>query len=285
MKIIKFDLPINGAKVRNLEELRDNFTTEIMELQTSGVLIKWAKGRGLTEEADKLSAIPVDLDAADRLVVLCEIFEVDVDRAVIEAALFESSGRQGVPLHVDPEELKYKEKFEQLSKLMDELKRKKLYLTQDDYHLFVKNKHAIEEDGKVECVILKEEIFKRETQSFFMSYHQNDIHFKFTKSLGELIEIGDVIGYIHDGVNPAYVKYLVGQIASPFRGVLIGIAEFREGKMSYLKDDPICYIRIDHESNPTIKIIPDETNSDQKESIPMPVRLAATWPFPEPEKG
>lgn len=256
MKIIKFDLPINGTKIRSLEELRDNFTTEIMELHASGLLLRWIKSRGVEIDSDKLSAIAVDHDAADKLVALCEIFEVDADRAVIEAALSESSGRQGVPLHADPEELKYKEKFEQLSKLMDELKRKKLYLTQDDYHLFVKNKHAIEEDGKVESVILKEEIFKRESQSFFMSYNQSDIHFKFTKSLGELIEIGDVIGYIHDGVNPSYVKYLVGQIASPFRGVLIGIAEFREGKMSYLKDDPICYIRVDHDTAPTIKIIP-----------------------------
>ena len=37
MKPIKFDLPLNGTKVHNLEELRDNFTTEILELHASGL--------------------------------------------------------------------------------------------------------------------------------------------------------------------------------------------------------------------------------------------------------
>lgn len=36
MKIIKFDLPINGIKAKNLEELRDNITDEIVGLARSG---------------------------------------------------------------------------------------------------------------------------------------------------------------------------------------------------------------------------------------------------------
>lgn len=82
MKLIKFDLPINGTKVRNLEELRDNFTREILELHASGVLSKWLKSRGLEVEAEKLSAMSTDLGDVDRLVGLCGILGVDASRVV-----------------------------------------------------------------------------------------------------------------------------------------------------------------------------------------------------------
>ena len=36
IKIIKFDLPINGSKVATLEALRDNLTDEIVQLARSG---------------------------------------------------------------------------------------------------------------------------------------------------------------------------------------------------------------------------------------------------------
>ena len=38
IKIIKFDLPINGTKVTTLEALRDNLTDEIVPLARSGQL-------------------------------------------------------------------------------------------------------------------------------------------------------------------------------------------------------------------------------------------------------
>lgn len=105
MKPIKFDLSLNGTKIRNLEELCDNFTTEILELYASGLLLKWLKNRNLMAEAEKLSAISVDLDDDDKLVALCEIFGVEVDQQVIEAALSKGQPSQGVALRVDPEEL------------------------------------------------------------------------------------------------------------------------------------------------------------------------------------
>ena len=111
MKLIKFDLLLNGAKVHNLEELRDNFTTEILELYASGLLSKWLTSRNLMTEADKLSAIPADHNDVDKLGALCETFGVDADRRVIEAALSNGQASQGVMLREDPEELKYKEKF------------------------------------------------------------------------------------------------------------------------------------------------------------------------------
>jgi hypothetical protein len=87
MKTIKFDLPINGSKVRNLDELRHNFSTEILELHARGVLLKWLKSRHLMAEADKLSAIPGHLSDADNLGALCEIFGVDAARQVIKASV------------------------------------------------------------------------------------------------------------------------------------------------------------------------------------------------------
>lgn len=256
MKIIKFDLPINGTKVRNLEELRDNFTTEILELHDSGVLLKWLKSRDLMDEAEKLAAIADAQDEVDKLVVLCEVFGVDAGRAVIEAALSKGDDSKGAALHADSEELKYKEKFERLSALMDELKSKKLYINDIFYHRFVKNKLEIETDGKVLCVTFDEKVYRVRTRDFGLSYggRIDDMHFKFIRSLGEVIEVGDVIGYILDGENPAYVNYYAGEIISPLRGILIEIAEFHKGTKSYFKDDPVCYIRVDHDAAPSLKI-------------------------------
>ena len=76
MKPIKFDLPINGTNVRNLDEFRDNFTTEILELHASGALLRWLKSRNLTTEIDKLVEIKIDHDDVDKLVALCDIFAV-----------------------------------------------------------------------------------------------------------------------------------------------------------------------------------------------------------------
>ena len=130
MKLFKFDLPLNGIKVHNLEELRDNFTTEILELHTSGVLLKWLKRRNFMIEADKLSAIAAGNNDVDKLVALCEIFGVNANRQVIEVAL----SKDHVTPREDPEELEYKKKFEKLSELLDSLKIMRFHSTQNDYN-------------------------------------------------------------------------------------------------------------------------------------------------------
>lgn len=104
MKPIKFDLPINGTKVRNLEELRDNFTTEILDLQASGLLLKWLKSRNRTKELEKIGGIPIDQNAFERMVGLCNIFEVEADKQIIEAALAKASGVQGTELRASTED-------------------------------------------------------------------------------------------------------------------------------------------------------------------------------------
>ncbi len=85
MKIIKFDLPIDGMKVRNLEELRDHFTPEILELYRTGLLTKWLASRQLSQELSAIKAIEVQEDQA-LLKRLCEIFDIQADEDFILAA-------------------------------------------------------------------------------------------------------------------------------------------------------------------------------------------------------
>lgn len=247
MKIIKFDLPLNGTKVHNLEELRDNFTTEILEHHASGVLLKWLNSRNLTIEAEKLSAIAVNHNPADNLVALCDIFGIEADRQVIEAALSKSQPSQGVTLREDPEELKCREKLEKLTKLLDGLKSKRLYITQDDYNLFVKDKIQIEQEGKIErvgyCMRGNEYMLKN------LKY----VGFNPKKSIGDIVEVGDTLGSLQfSSYGGKGSGGILPEIKSPLRGVLVAIGEISLQHQDY---DSICYIRIDHDTDPTIKII------------------------------
>ena len=56
IKIIKFDLPINGIKVTTLEALRDNLTDEIIPLARSGKLERWFQTRQMQEQAQAVAA-------------------------------------------------------------------------------------------------------------------------------------------------------------------------------------------------------------------------------------
>jgi len=85
MKLIKFDLPIDGTKVRNLEELRDHFTPEILELYRNGLLTKWLASRQISQELSAIKAIEVQEDQA-LLQRLCEIFDIQADEDFIRAA-------------------------------------------------------------------------------------------------------------------------------------------------------------------------------------------------------
>ncbi|MBV5309934.1 DUF1566 domain-containing protein [Chromatium okenii] len=88
-KIIKFDLPIDGIRAKNIEEIRDHFTLEILDHYRSGLLAKWLASRRLQEELSALQAIE---ERSDQAIFkrLCEIFAVEVYDAVI-AVLFNES--------------------------------------------------------------------------------------------------------------------------------------------------------------------------------------------------
>ena len=79
IKIIKFDLPINGTKVTTLEALRDNLTDEIVKLARSGQLERWLKSRQLQEQAQAVAAA-VSQHTGDKalFLTLCAVLEVEV---------------------------------------------------------------------------------------------------------------------------------------------------------------------------------------------------------------
>ncbi|MDD2712914.1 MAG: hypothetical protein PHU77_08320 [Simplicispira sp.] len=79
IKIIKFDLPINGTKVSTLEALRDNLTDEIVPLARSGQLERWFKSRQMQEQARAVAAA-VSQHAKDKalFLALCAVLEVEV---------------------------------------------------------------------------------------------------------------------------------------------------------------------------------------------------------------
>ena len=79
IKIIKFDLPINGSKVTTLEALRDNLTDEIVPLARSGQLERWFNSRQLQEQAQAVAAA-VSQHTEDKalFMALCAVLEVEV---------------------------------------------------------------------------------------------------------------------------------------------------------------------------------------------------------------
>ena len=79
MKLIKFDLPIHGTKVRSLEELRDNLSDEILALARSGQLERWLRTQRLPESARAVAAA-VQREGSDKnlFLALCAALEVEV---------------------------------------------------------------------------------------------------------------------------------------------------------------------------------------------------------------
>ena len=84
MKLIKFDLPIDGVKIKNIEELRDHFTIEILDHYRSGLLSKWMRSRNMTGELAALASLE-GLSENALLKSLCNIFDVEVDDSIISA--------------------------------------------------------------------------------------------------------------------------------------------------------------------------------------------------------
>lgn len=80
MKLIKFDLPINGLKVKTLEELRDNLTDELIVLARSGQLARWLAVRKHHQEAESVSAAVANhADQIQLFLALCQSIGVQVD--------------------------------------------------------------------------------------------------------------------------------------------------------------------------------------------------------------
>lgn len=101
MKLIKFDLPINGVKVKNIEELRDNLTDELVALARSGQLKRWLTVRKLHHEAELVStAVAHHVKNIPLFLSLCESIGVQVNLGDVEA-MFNPPPPAGKPLKRD----------------------------------------------------------------------------------------------------------------------------------------------------------------------------------------
>lgn len=83
-KTIKFNLILNQKPVRDLDDLRNNFSIEdILELYNNGLLKKWLKVREygvLLDEVDKIET-ESNMDIIKQLI---KIFEIEIDNKKIE---------------------------------------------------------------------------------------------------------------------------------------------------------------------------------------------------------
>lgn len=91
IKIIKFDLPINGIKAKTVEELRDNLSDELVTLARSEQLARWLASRKHEEIAQAVAAAVVaESDDKALFLALCRALEVEVHPDDV-AALFDLS--------------------------------------------------------------------------------------------------------------------------------------------------------------------------------------------------
>ena len=95
MKLIKFDLPINGTKVKDLEELRDNLTDEILTLARSSQLERWLRTRQLLKQAEAVAKV-VKSEGTDKglFLALCKVLEVEAHPDDVKA-IFEKPPAPG----------------------------------------------------------------------------------------------------------------------------------------------------------------------------------------------
>lgn len=126
IKIIKFDLPINGTKVTTLEALRDNLTDEIVKLARSGQLERWFNSRQMQEQAQAVAAA-VSQHAEDKalFLALCAVLEVEVHpddaRAIFDAPPEAKYPLKNIQYFRLYEEIR--EAYEQLKKSIEEKSR------------------------------------------------------------------------------------------------------------------------------------------------------------------
>jgi hypothetical protein len=90
MKLIKFDLNINGIKVRTLDALQDNLTSELVTLYKKGTLQRWLQSYGFDAEKDSVAGVTDNGSDKKLLVSLGAALGVDIPDEVAEYMLEQS---------------------------------------------------------------------------------------------------------------------------------------------------------------------------------------------------
>ena len=87
-KTIKFNLICDGKSVRTIEDLQNNFSIEdILAYYRNGLLTRWLKVRGYTEELEKVNAIS-KTDSLGIIKALIQIFNMSADSNKIEQEVY-----------------------------------------------------------------------------------------------------------------------------------------------------------------------------------------------------
>lgn len=87
MKSIKFDLNINGMKVRTLDVLQDNLTAEILTLYRNHTLQRWLQSYGYDAEKEKVLSVADNGDDKDLLISLGAALGVEVPDEIADYLL------------------------------------------------------------------------------------------------------------------------------------------------------------------------------------------------------
>ena len=99
MRPIQIDLMVDGEKVTTVDELRDRFSTQVVDHFRSGRLAEFLRTRrGLEKTAAAVEALPKDGDATYLLLELYSLFRSNPDKHLVEAALRIPIGIPGVQL-------------------------------------------------------------------------------------------------------------------------------------------------------------------------------------------
>lgn len=86
-KTIKFNLILDNNPIRNIDDLKNNFSIEdILDSYNNGLLKRWLGVRGYTEYLEKVNNIKAD-NNIDQIQELIKIFEVEYDDEKIKEGL------------------------------------------------------------------------------------------------------------------------------------------------------------------------------------------------------
>ncbi len=86
-KLIKFDLIIDGNKVKTFEELQDNLHADLLPYLKSGKLAKWFASRELADKAALIAAIDLNQSDLALLSAVCEVLELEADDDILQEIL------------------------------------------------------------------------------------------------------------------------------------------------------------------------------------------------------
>jgi hypothetical protein len=223
IKTIKFDLPIDGVKVKNIDELRDHFTVEIIELYKNGLLAKWLRSHNYKDELEKVSALAnsfftnvvsndnflesidtvniYEVDNVELMKKLCEIFTIESDDIVLSLAL-------GIPLPTEHENFK-KIQNQYIESLLE--KESKILVDKIDYAVY----YAIRLIALYGSYSYNKELFKDKNKFFKKGDSIDGVKITATGILKNQLWVGKIneLGY-YDSVSwylcSEYLKHYDG---------------------------------------------------------------------------